>query len=417
MEKRRPDPGGAVRAPARALAEWVEPDSPPEWAGTQARTLAECREPFERHGDAFTLGLEEEVMLLDAATHELAPAAEETLARLGGDARFTRELRSAQLELVTPPAPDVPSAARDLAEARLALAAELEPDLTFASAGTHPRSSAWGEVAGERYRDIAAEYTWAVQQPLPCGMHVHVAVAGADRALAVYNGLRSYLPELAALATNAPFLDGADTGLASVRPMLMQGMLRVGVPPAFPTWEDLAAFVSWGRRGGLFPDASHFWWQLRPHLGHGTLELRVFDAQTRVQDAAAIAALCQALVVELAGRHDAGERLPVHDAHRIAENDWRATRYGVRGFLVDLDTGRRVATRDRLAALVERLGPVAEGLGAGDGLLAAATLVADAGADRQRYVAEREGLDGLVAWLVRETRSSAADVLAGETVV
>jgi carboxylate-amine ligase len=419
VEERRLEGGGAAgAAPRRSLVEWVEPEPPPAWASTPARTLAECREPFERHERGLTLGLEEEVMLLDPHTLELAPAVEQALLLLGGDPRFVRELRSAQLELVTRPAPDVHAAACQLARARLTLAERLEPGLAFAAAGTHPWSSDWGELPeGERYEAIAKEYPSAPEQALPCGMHVHLAVAGADRTLAVYNALRSYLPELAALGANAPFLDGADTGLASVRPGLMRGMLRVGVPPAFATWEELAAYVSWGRRGGLFPDASHLWWQLRLHLGLGTLELRVFDAQTRVQDAAAIAGVCQALVADLASRHDSGERLPVHDTHRIAENEWRATRYGVRGFLVDLDTGRRVPTRERLAALLERLGPAAGRLGAGDALLAAATLLADAGADRQRYVAEEYGLDGLAGWLVRETRASAAELVAGETIV
>jgi glutamate---cysteine ligase / carboxylate-amine ligase len=419
VEERRLDGGGAAgAAPRRSLVEWVEPEPPPAWASTPARTLAECREPFERHEDALTLGLEEEVMLLDPSTLELSPSVEAALQLLHGDPRFVRELRSAQLEIVTRPAPDVHRVACDLAQARLTLAERLEPGLRFAAAGTHPWSTDWGDLPeGERYEAIAIEYPSAPEQALPCGMHVHVAVPGADRALAVYNALRSYLPELAALAANAPFFEGADTGLASVRPGLMRGMLRVGVPPAFATWDDLASYVSWGRRGGLFPDASHLWWLLRLHLSLGTLELRVFDAQTRVQDAVAIAGVCQALVADLARRHDAGERLTVHDTHRIAENDWRANRYGVRGFLVDLDTGRRVPTRERLAALLERLGPAAEPLGAGDALLAAATLVADAGADRQRYVAAEQGLDGLVGWLVRETRASAAELLAGETVV
>lgn len=416
MSGRRLDRRGDGRpVPSPALLQRIAPEEPPAWAATPSRTADEYRAAFDREHDELTVGIEEEVMLLDPASVELAPAVEEALVLVNGDERFKRELRQAQLEIVTPPAPDGPAAGEALARARRDLAARLEPGLAFASAGTHPFSSAWGDVVeGPRYREIAKEYAWAAQQALPCGMHVHVAVAGAGRALAAYNALRSYLPELAALAANAPFLDGADSGLASVRPMLIQGMLRVGIPPVFPTWEAFAELAAWGRRGGLYPDASHFWWQLRPHVQHGTLELRVFDAQTRAQDALAIAALCQALVADLLGRIDAGERLPVHPTHRIAENDWRATRYGVRGFLVDLETGARVSTRERLATLIDSLAPTAERLGIADALHAAATLVADAGADRQRYVAEREGLTGLVEWLARETRDSAVE-LAGES--
>jgi carboxylate-amine ligase len=125
-------------------------------------------------------------------------------------------------------------------------------------------------------------------------LHVHVAVPGADRALAVYNALRSYLPMLWALGANSPFVGGKDSGLCSIRPKLNEAFPRAGVPPRFATWEELLSFEAWGRSGGLFPDHTHFWWDLRPHLEHGTLELRATDAQTRVEDAAAIAALYQA---------------------------------------------------------------------------------------------------------------------------
>ena len=123
---------------------------------------------------------------------------------------------------------------------------------------------------------------------------MHVAVPGADRALAVYNALRSYLPMLWALGANSPFVGGKDSGLCSIRPKLNEAFPRAGVPPRFATWEELLSFEAWGRSGGLFPDHTHFWWDLRPHLEHGTLELRATDAHTRVEDAAAIAALYQA---------------------------------------------------------------------------------------------------------------------------
>ena len=198
----------------------------------------------------------------------------------------------------------------------------------------------------ERYLQIADEYVWAASRSLVCGLHIHIGVPGAERALAVYNALRSYVPELAALGANSPFSDGVDTGMASVRPKFNEIYPRSGIPPAFASWTDLVRFVDWGRSGGLFPDQSHFWWELRLHLVHGTIEIRAVDTQTSVEDAAAIVAFIQALVAELAERFDDGRLGPAHETHWIAENAWRAHRYGVRGWLVDLDTGGRVMTRD-----------------------------------------------------------------------
>jgi carboxylate-amine ligase len=180
------------------------------------------------------------------------------------------------------------------------------------------------------------------------------------------------------------------------------------VPPAFRSWDELVEFVEWGRSGGLFPDASHLWWEMRPHPVHGTIEMRVADTQTSVADASAFIALVQALAAWLSERYDAGERLPVHERYRIVENAWRAHRYGVRGWLIDLDTGRRVPTRERLARLIETVEPFATRFDASEQLIGARALLVGNGADRQRYVFEREGMDGLTRWLVDETESSAA---------
>jgi gamma-glutamyl:cysteine ligase YbdK (ATP-grasp superfamily) len=153
----------------------------------------------------------------------------------------------------------------------------------------------------------------------------------------------------------------------------------------------------------LFPDSSFLWWDLRPNVDYGTLELRAADAQTRVEDAAALAALVQTIIAWLSDSFDRGRLPPVHASHRIAENAWRAVRYGVRGELVDLETGKREPTRDRVGRLLEQLAPFGARLGNSNQLEAVGVLLAGNGADRQRYVAERDGLTGLVSWLADET--------------
>jgi glutamate---cysteine ligase / carboxylate-amine ligase len=380
----------------------------PTWTPGPRPTAAAAAAAFE-HDQPFTIGVEEELFLIDRETLELAPVAEDVLPLLTNDGRFARELRPSQLETVTRFCTTAGDACRELALARRDLTAAAGDRCRILASGTHPFSRTWGGVTnGARYKEIADEYTWAAQRSLACGLHVHVAVTGAERALAVYNALRSYLPELAALGANSPYFEGRDIGMSSIRPKLNDAFPRSGVPPSFGTWEELIRFIDWGRTGGLFPDPTHFWWELRPHLVHGTIEIRVADTQTQVADATAIVAVIHSLVAFLADRYDAGAALPVHPTHWIDENAWRAHRYGVRGWFVDLDTGRQEPARERISRLLADLQPYARELGSREELEAARVLLAGNGADRQRYVCRREGLRGLVEWLARETERSAA---------
>jgi carboxylate-amine ligase len=332
---------------------------------------------------------------------------------MAGDPRYVREIRQSQLEIVTGVAGNATAAGLNLARARLDLIAAVGDEIAVAAAGTHPTCSDWGDIAeGDRYEMIADEYGLATEGSIPCGFHVHVAVPGADRALAVYNSARSFLPEIGAIGANSPFLDGRDTGLACSRRALNDAFHRSGVPPAFATWDAFVGFVRWGQRGRLFPDFTHFWWDLRPHLRHGTLELRVSDTQTRVDDAAAVAAVFQSLVSYLVERYDSGDPLPVHDTVKISENSWRAARYGIRGFMVDLVTGERRETREHILRLLDMIGDHAVRLGNAAALLVARALLADNGAERQRYVHERGAEEGLLRWLVDETHRSAEDLLS-----
>jgi glutamate---cysteine ligase / carboxylate-amine ligase len=383
--------------------------SSPAWEETEPLTVEALERAFD-HATPFTVGVEEELMLVEPDRYDLAPAIDEVLPLLHGDPRFASELRSSQLEIITPVCTSAAEACRRLAEARRLLIGLLGYRYRLLSAGTHPTSSDWGAVTErDRYRQIADEYTWAALRSLACGLHVHVAVPGADRALAVFNAMRGFVPELAALGTNSPFFEARDTGMSSIRPKLNELFPRSGIPPAFDSWADLVDYVDWARNGGLFPDATHLWWELRPHPHHGTIELRAVDSQTRVEDAGGIVALFQALAAWLAARYDAGEELPVPATHRVVENSWRAYRYGVRGWAVDLETGRPEPTRDRLARLLDVLEPYADRLGSRAQLIGVRTLLAGNGADRQRYVEEREGLEGVAGYLVGETEASALD--------
>lgn len=307
-------------------------------------------------------------MLLDAETLDLAPHAAEIVETLD-DPRFKIEMPAAQLEIVTAPHATVAEASAELAQARADLAAAAAPRFRLAGAGTHPFAAGTGRLnAGPRYEAIEAEYAAVARRQLVFGLHVHVAVRGADRALAVYNALRSYLPPLAALAANAPFYEGQDTGLASVRPRLSGLLPRQGIPPALESFEAYADALRWCG----FEDPRQWWWELRLHPVLGTVEVRVPDTQRTVEETTAIAEVIHALVNRLAERPE-----PVHESWRIDQNRWSACRHGLDGEMTDLVTGERRPTRELLGRGAPLASPAA----------------------RQREVAAERGLRGLVAWL------------------
>jgi glutamate---cysteine ligase / carboxylate-amine ligase len=352
----------------------------PEHPAGVLSTPAALRAAFETPAP-MTVGLEEELMLLDADDLDLAPRAAEVLARDAhpGPAVARAELPAAQLELVGAPAATVGAAAAALLEARCALADAAAGIGVLAGAGAHPFAAGDGELTrGARYDGLAAEYGPVARRQLVFGLHVHVAVRGADRALAVYNALRSHLPLLAALGANAPYYEGADTGLASVRPKLSELLPRQGVPPAFASWEQLAGALAWGRAAGRVPDPAQWWWEARLHPRMGTVEVRVPDTQATVADAAALAAVVHALVGHLAERCAAGDDIRADETWRIAENRWSACRHGLEGTMADLRTGAVAPTRDRVHALLDELAGAAQALGCRRELDAARAL-ADAG--------------------------------------
>jgi carboxylate-amine ligase len=366
---------------------------------TNAITAGSLRAPFERHGP-MTVGLEEELMLLDPATLDLAAAARDALAAVADDPRFKLELPASQIEILSAPCATVGEAAAQLAAGRRALVDALGGRLRVAGAGAHPFASGRGVLnEGPRYDAIRAEYGEVARRQLVCGLHVHVAVGGADRTLAVYNAMRSHLPELAALAANAPFYEGRDTGLASVRPKICDLLPRQGIPPAIASWEALASELRWGAAAGPVPEPRRWWWELRMHPAFGTVEVRVPDTQTTVADAAAVGALVHALAHRLAARYDAGEPLPAAPSWRIAENRWSACRHGLAAPLADLETGERLSARERLARHLDELAPHARELGCADELAGGRALLEANGSERQRAVAAERGVEGVAGRL------------------
>ncbi|HEY0631750.1 MAG TPA: YbdK family carboxylate-amine ligase [Thermoleophilaceae bacterium] len=363
-------------------------------------TAETLRDTFDAPTE-LTVGIEEELMLLDPETLDLAPVAPQLLERVEGDGRFKLELPAAQFEIASPALRNAREAADFLATARHDLKQAAAGLAELASAGVHPFADEEGELnAGERYKRTRREYGGLARRQLVFGLQVHVAVRPADAALAVYNGLREYLPELLALAANSPFYRGADTGLAAVRPKLCELLPRQGVPPALASWEEYASALEWGARAGGIPEAGVWWWELRPHPSFGTIEVRVPDSQVTIEDSAAIVATVHALARLLLEQHQAGERLTPAPTWRIQENRWQAIRYGLDGTLADLGSGRPLPTRERLQMLLEKLLPYAPELGAEAELRHALRLTESNGAMRQRERHADGGIPALTEWLV-----------------
>ncbi|HEV2785136.1 MAG TPA: YbdK family carboxylate-amine ligase, partial [Solirubrobacteraceae bacterium] len=326
------------------------------------------------------IGLEEELMLVDPATLDLSPCAREALGALAGDPRFKPELPAAQIENVTVPRGTVAAAAADLLEARGELTAALAGRARVAAAGVHPFAPAVGELnSGVRYAELGEEYAVIARRQLVFGLHVHVTVSGSDVAVRVHDALRSYLPELTALTANAPFYEGEDSGMASVRSRVAAMLPRQGVPPALESWEAFARALRWGASAGTLPDARRWWWELRLHPTFGTVEVRVADTQTTVAETAAYASVVHALVTWLAERAQDGEPLAVAPTWRIVENGFVAARDGLAAHLADLKTGEREPVRERLERLLDELAPVAARLGCSAELEHARALAAGAG--------------------------------------
>lgn len=393
----QPGVGAGTEHPRKAQRLHGSAGSPPAPPANSALDPDALQEAFTRHR-AYTVGIEEELMVLHPRTLDLHPVAGEIVDALGGEG-VAREMPAAQLELMTPPARTVGEACAALAAGRRRAARAAEGTAVLAGAGTHPFAREEGVVTpAPRYRDTEAEYGALARRQMVFGLHVHVALPDAAAVIPVHDALRAYLPLIGAVAANAPFHGGQDTGLASVRPVLAGLLTRQGIPPPLRSWEGLAEALRWGAASGAVADPGRWWWDLRLNVRTGTVEVRVADAQATIADVAVVAALVHALVAWLGVRHAAGEVLRASDTWRIAENRWWACRDGAEARLAHLGTGERRPVADLVAALLARIGPVAQAVGCAGELAGLPALVASGGAARQRALAEK-GLDGVARGL------------------
>jgi len=318
-------------------------------------------------GPSYTIGIEEELMILDADTLELANAIEAMLEDPTVDGgEIKPELHESVLEVATDPCRHTAEAAEQLRGLRAAVREKAAArGYTIGSAGTHPFAM-WEDqriVARPRYRDLISALRFVARQEIIFGMHVHVGVEGADRAIHVANGMRVHVPVLLALSANSPFWRADATGLASTRTPIFRAFPRVGIPPRYESWDDYSERIEFMVDSGVIEDYTYLWYDVRPHPNFGTVEVRCMDGQTRVEHTLALAALTQCLVKELCEHFDGNGKLGSYPYEMLDENKWIAARHGLDGELIDLPEQDRVGVKELARRLLHRLREHAQELG------------------------------------------------------
>ncbi|MGB3544846.1 carboxylate-amine ligase, partial [Rubrivirga sp.] len=257
-----------------------------------------------------TLGVEIELQIVDPMTCNLKQGSVDLLDRLGNDhPKIKQELTQSTIEVITGICDDVDHALEDLGGSLRELY-ELGDELgmTFASAGTHPFGQ-WRDqkvFPNDRYQDLVDRIQWPARRLLIYGLHVHVGISSGEKAIAVSNALVSYLPHLLAISASSPFVDFEDTGLASTRSKIFEGMPTAGLPYRLANYGEFQKFMNTLVRAEAIQSIREIWWDIRPHPNFGTLEIRICDAPSTMKELATLVALVQSLVVAIGDRYDQG---------------------------------------------------------------------------------------------------------------
>jgi carboxylate-amine ligase len=365
----------------------------------------------------FTIGVEEEFQIIDPETLELRSHVVQLIssaaARGVGDL-VKQEMHQSIVETGTKICENVSELRLEMHRTRseLVLAAE-STGLRVAAAGTHPFSSWIDQVIspGERYQNIVEEMGQLARSLLIFGMHIHIAMPDKQTTIDMMNMVRYFLPHLLALSTSSPFWMGRNTGLKSFRTTVFRRFPRTGIPEVFESWSEYENFINLLVKLNCIDTGKKIWWDVRPHPTYGTLEFRMFDTATRVEEAVAIAALTQAIVVKLHRLYTHNQSWRIYRRALIEENKWRAARYGIEGKLIDFGREAEVPMRELMLELMEFIDDVVDDLGSRSSVEYIHTILNEGtSAERQLRVYQQTGdLKEVVRHLVMETRASVQD--------
>ena len=322
--------------------------------------------------ESSSLGIEMELEIVDVDTRELHSGATDILTDAGrpypdgAHPKAKHELLESTIEIITGICSTVAEGRADLEETL----AELEPhlerrNLAFMCSGTHPFSD-WAKQQispNPRYERLVEEMQWLARRLQIFGIHVHVGVKSAEKAIAFANTLQTYIPHFLALSASSPYWMGQDTGLASSRSKVFESLPTAGLPYQLAGWSEFEDFMETLVSAKAIESIREVWWDIRPHPNFGTVEFRICDGMPTMTEVASAAAMSQCLVDWLDSLYDRGYKLPVPRRWVVTENKWRATRHGVDAEIIADEHGKLVPMRDAISLLVEELSPTAHRLG------------------------------------------------------
>lgn len=356
--------------------------------------------PF-RSSERSSLGVEWELQLVDRDTRELSPGAIEILEQLRPEGaeehpKAKHELLQSTIEIITGVCTTVAEAKADLAGtfAEVAAAAE-QRNLGLMCAGTHPFTDWQTQQISpkERYLELVERMQWMARRMQIFGVHVHVGVRAPEKAIPIVNALCQYIPHFLALSSSSPFWVGCDTGLASSRTKIFEGMPTAGLPYQLADWAEFEEYMETLISTKSIDSVREVWWDVRPHPDFGTVELRICDGLPTLDEIGAVAALAQCLVEQFDTQLDRGYTLPTPASWVLRENKWRASRYGLDADIVVDEKGTVRPVRQAIVDLVEELRPTAKRLDC-EAELADVLRVLDVGASYQRQRAVAAAHDG-----------------------
>jgi len=360
----------------------------------------------------FTIGVEEEFQIIDPKTCELRSHVMQLVNEVSPSIQdqVKHEMHQSIVETGTKICENVGELRIEMHRTRGELIAAAErAGLQVAAAGTHPFSSWIDQVIspGERYENIVEELQQLARSLLIFGMHIHVAMPDRQTTIDMMNMVRYFLPHLLSLSTSSPFWMGRNTGLKSFRTTVFRRFPRTGVPELFQSWSEYENFVNLLVQLNCIDNPKKIWWDVRPHPVFGTLEFRMCDVTTKVEEACAIAALTQAIVVKLHRLYTSNQSWRIYRRALIEENKWRAARYGIQGKLVDFGKELEVPTKILIPELLELVDDVVDDLGSRSAVNYVHTILNEGtSAERQLRVFEQTGdLRAVVQHVVAETRA------------
>jgi carboxylate-amine ligase len=363
----------------------------------------------------FTVGIEEEYQIVDPETRELRSYVQQFIeqGRQILQDQIKTEFMQSQVEVGSHICRTMTEARKELLRLRREVSDVAQNNgLCIVAASTHPFSK-WSDqqiTGGERYTKLESDMAELARRLLVFGMHVHVGIEDRELMIDVMSQARYFLPHLLALSTSSPFWQGRDTGLKSYRSVVFESLPRTGIPPDFQSWAEYTRTVEIMQRTNCIDDASKIWWDIRPHHTFPTLEFRISDLCTKVDEAICIASLVLAIVAKLIRLRQGNQRWRRYRHHLITENKWRAVRYGIDGQLIDFGKRREVPVRFLAPELLEFIDDVVDELEIRDEVSYVHTILEEGtSADRQLKVYHKtEDLKAVVDHLIEETRSDFA---------